>query len=137
MQNAVNAGELLLAVLATTFPCLIFDYLVQALQEWQRRRAGIVDSTGFGPIARAIISIVLNGITGALVAYFYRLVGEEVQDAFVIGAMLWLFVSIPVLLTYRFMEERQRQMLAVHILGWLLKVSIAAGAAALIVSKGA
>jgi len=137
MQNAVNVEELLLAVLATTLPCLVFDYVVQALQEWQRRRAGVVDSSGLGPVTRLAISIVLNGMTGALVAYVYRLVGQDLQDAFVIGAMLWLFVSIPVLLTYRFMEERQRQMLAIHILGWLLKVSIAAGAAFLIVSKGA
>jgi hypothetical protein len=136
MQNAVNPGELLLAIAATTFPCLLFDYLLQAIHEWQRNRAGVVDTSGFGVVTRTIISIVLNGILGALVAFLYRLLGTEQQDAFVIGALLWLLVSIPVMLTSKFVDDAQKQVLAARILGWLLKVAFAATAAALIVTKG-
>jgi peptidoglycan/LPS O-acetylase OafA/YrhL len=136
MQNAVNPEELLLAILATTFPCLLFDYLLQALQDWQRKRAGIVDATGFGLVSRTIISLIMNGIVGALIAYLYRLLGTEQQDAFTIGAILWLLVSIPVMLTSKFVDDGQKQVLASRILGWLVKVAIASTAAALIVTKG-
>jgi uncharacterized protein with PQ loop repeat len=136
MQNAANVEELLLAVLATALPCLLFDFLLQAIHNWQRKRAGIVDASDIGMAARAIISLIMNGILGALIAYLYRLIGTEQQDAFVIGAILWLFVSIPIMLTSKFVDDAQKQVLATRILGWLVKVLIAATASAVIVTKG-
>jgi peptidoglycan/LPS O-acetylase OafA/YrhL len=136
MQNAIHTGELLFAMVATAVPCLLFDYALFAIQRWQQKRFGASEPAGLGWIARTFVSLILNGFTGVLVAYLYRLIGTEEQDAFVIGASLWLMVSIPILFTSRFMEEGQKKVLASRILGWLLKVAIAATAAAFIVEKG-
>jgi hypothetical protein len=71
-----------------------------------------------------------------MVASMYRLVGTAEQDAFLIGAVLWLMVAFPALLTSRFIDETQKRLLATRILGWLFKTAIAATCAALIMDIG-
>jgi hypothetical protein len=70
----------------------------------------------------------------ALIPYVYRTVGHNPQDAYLFGALMWLMVSIPALLTSRYVEDSQKQFLAGRILGWLAKTAIAAVAAAYFVT---
>jgi len=114
----------------STLPCILFDHGVHAIQEWQRRRAGIVEVSGFGPLGRTVVSLAINGAASALIAFVYRSIGREQQDAFLIGASIWLMITVPVLFTSRYIDESQQKILATRILGWLFKTAIAAGSAA-------
>jgi hypothetical protein len=134
-KTLVDPDEILLAAAAATLPCVIYDHLFYALQTWQRKRSGAVSTSGFGWFGRTVISLVLNFATSAFLAYVYRTVGHDPQDAFLVGASLWLMVSVPVLFTSRYVEESQRQFLAARILGWLAKTAIAAFSAAYFVTS--
>jgi hypothetical protein len=130
----VDPDEILLAAAAATLPCVIYDHLFYALQDWQRKRSGTASTSGFGLFGRTVISLFLNFATSAFLAYVYRTVGHDPQDAFLVGASLWLMVSVPVLFTSRYVDESQRQFLAARILGWLAKTAIAAFSAAYFVT---
>lgn len=129
-KRIVNPDEILLSAAAATIPCVLFDHLLFAIQNWQRKRSGAADSTGLGPFGRTVVSIFLNFAICALITYAYTSVGHEPQDAFLVGALMWLMVSVPALFMSRYIEESQRQFLAGRILGWLAKTAIAATAAA-------
>jgi hypothetical protein len=129
-KRIVNSDEILLSAAVATFPCVLFDHLLFAIQNWQRKRSGAADSGGLGPFGRTVVSLFLNFAICALIAYVYTTVGHDPQDAFLVGALMWLMVSVPALFTSRFVEESQRQFLAGRILGWLAKTAIAAAAAA-------
>jgi hypothetical protein len=133
----VDPEEVILAAAAATVPCVLLDHAIYALQQWQRTRAGVIETGGFGPFGRTVISLFLNFFTCAVVAYIYRVIGKEQQDAFVIAACLWLMVAIPILVTSRFVDETQKQVLATRILSWLAKSAMAAASAAAIVTFGA
>jgi hypothetical protein len=126
----VDPDQLLTAMAVSTLPCILFDHGVHAIQEWQRRRAGIVEVSGFGPLGRTVVSLAINGAASALIAFVYRSIGREQQDAFLIGASIWLMITVPVLFTSRYIDESQQKILATRILGWLFKTAIAAGSAA-------
>ena len=130
----MDTDELLIAMAVATIPCILFDHGVHAIQDWQRSRAGIVDPSGFGAFGRTLVSLVVNSLTSALVAYVYRIIGHAPQDAFLIGASMWLMVTVPVLFTSRYIDESQQRLLATRILGWLVKTAIAAGSAAVFVT---
>lgn len=132
----MDSDELLIAISAATFPCILFDHGVHAIQDWQRRRAGIVEPSGFGPVGRTMVSLIINTVTSALIAYVYRIIGREPQDAFLIGASIWLMVTVPVLFTSRYIDESQQRLLATRVLGWLFKTAVAAGSAALFITFG-
>ena len=89
---------------------------------------------GFGWLARTIVSLVINAVTGAVVLGSYYVVGKEPRDAYLIGACLWLMVTVPVLVTSRFIDDQQKRLLSVRILGWLVKTSVSSVAAALFIS---
>ena len=91
-------------------------------------------TSGFGPFGRTVISLLLNYAICGLITYIYRTVGHQPQDAFLVGASMWLMVSVPVLFTSRYVDESQKQFLAARILGWLAKTAIAAAAAAYFVT---
>ena len=132
----MDPDELLIAAAVATLPCVLFDHLLYAIQNWQRKRAGVTQTGGFGAFGRTVISIFMNFGLCALVAYIYRSVGHEPQDAFLVGACMWLIVSIPVLFTSRYVDETQRQYFAGRVLGWLAKTAIASASAAFFITFG-
>lgn len=134
--KTVDTDELLIAMVATTFPCILFDHGMHAIQDWQRKRAGIVDPSGFGMWGRTLVSLIVNAMTSAFIAYVYRIIGRGPQDAFLIGATIWLMVSVPVLFTSRYVDTSQQKLLATRILGWLFKTAVAAGCAAVFITVG-
>ena len=75
-------------------------------------------------------ALVLYGAAVLLVGFFSARDASRSQDAFLVGALMWLMVSVPALFTSRYVDESQRQLLAGRILGWLAKTAIAATAAA-------
>jgi hypothetical protein len=132
----LNTNDILAAAGVTVVPCLLFDFGLFAFQKWQRQRAEVVDAVTLGPISRTVVSLVMNGCVGGVIAYLYGLIGTEIQDAYLIGASLWLIISVPVLLTTRFMDDGQKQVMASRVLGWLVKTIIASTSAALMIAKG-
>jgi len=133
-KEIVDSDEILLSAAAATIPCMLFDYLLNAIQKWQQKRSGTVISSGFGAFGRTVISLFLNFALCALLTYIYRTVGHAPQDAFLVGACMWLIVAIPVLFTSRYIDDTQRQLLAGRVLVWLAKTAIAASVAAYFVT---
>ncbi len=133
-KSTVDTDEILLSVAAATIPCVLFDHLLYAIQNWQRKRAGVTESGGLGPLGRTVISLLINSAICGLITYVYATVGHEPQDAYLVGALMWLMVSIPALFTSRYVDDSQKQLLAGRILGWLAKAAIAAAAAAYFVT---
>jgi uncharacterized membrane-anchored protein len=130
----VDSDEILISAAAATVPCVLFDHVLSAIQNWQRKRSGTANAGGLGLFARTVVSLLLNFAMCALIPYVYRTVGHNPQDAYLFGALMWLMVSIPALLTSRYVEDSQKQFLAGRILGWLAKTAIAAVAAAYFVT---
>jgi hypothetical protein len=129
-KRIVDSDEILLSAAAAAIPCVLFDHLLFAIQNWQRKRSGTADSGGLGPFGRTVVSLLVNFALSGLIAYVYRTVGHDPQDAFLVGALIWLMVSVPALFTSRYVDDSQKQFLAVRILGWLAKTAIASAAAA-------
>jgi hypothetical protein len=132
----IDPEEIILVAGVSTLTCIVLDHGIHAIVSWQRKRAESIDAGGLGLVGRTLVSLVLNGVTGATIASMYRLVGTTQQDAFLIAAVLWLMVAFPALLTSRFVDETQKRLLATRILGWLVKTAIAAACAALIMDIG-
>jgi hypothetical protein len=129
-KRIVDSDEILLSAAAATIPCVLFDHLLYAIQNWQRKRSGAVDTGGLGPFGRTVVSLFVNFGICTLIGYVYRTVGHDPQDAYLVGALMWLMVSVPTLVMSRYVDESQRQFLAARILGWLAKTALAAAAAA-------
>jgi len=132
----VNYEEILLSASCAAIPCVLFDHLLFALQKWQRARMGVYSPEGFGAFGRTMMSLVLDLFACAVVAFIYPVVGHRETDAYLVGACLWLTVTIPVLFTSRYVEESQKQFLAGRILGWLVKTIIASTSAAILITIG-
>jgi hypothetical protein len=122
--------EIVLASSVATAACIVLDFTFIALKRWQRKREGLSDDDSLGHVARFFVAIVVNLPICAGIAHLYRIMGNNVQDAYLIGAVLWLFVAIPLLMTSRYMEDEHKKFLSIRILGWLLKTAAAATAAA-------
>ena len=133
-KRIVDSDEILLSAAAATIPCVLFDHLLYAIQHWQQKRSGAVITPGLGAFGRTVVSLLINYSICALITYVYRTVGHDVQDAYLVGALMWLMVSVPVLFTTRFVDDAQKQFLAARILGWLAKTAMAAAAAAYFVT---
>ncbi len=114
---------------AATIPCIVFDLVIDAIQKWQRSRAGITDVKTFGWFVRLLLSLVVNAILCTGFAYLYFAIGAGTGNSFLVGGVLWLMVSIPLLATGKYQDDIQRQVLAVRILGWLFKIGAAAASA--------
>lgn len=130
----MDPEEFLPALAASTAACILIDHIVHAIQRWQRSGFGMTGKEGFGWLGRTIVSLVMNAVTGAVVLGSYYIVGREPRDAYLIGACLWLMVTVPVLVTSRFIDDQQKRLLSVRILGWLVKTSVSSVAAALFIS---
>jgi hypothetical protein len=133
-KDNVDPDQILLSAAAATIPCVLFDHLLNAIQNWQRKRSGIIQTDGFGWFGRTAMSMILNFAVCAFMSYVYRVVGHDQQDAFLVAAFMWLMVSVPVLFTSRYVDESQKQFLAGRILGWLAKTAMAAASAAYFVT---
>ncbi len=133
-KTDVDPDQILLSAAVATIPCVLFDHLLNAIQNWQRKRSGVIQTGGFGWLGRTFMSTLLNYAVCAFMSYVYRIVGHEPQDAFLVAASMWLMVSVPVLFTSRYVDESQKQFLAGRILGWLAKTAMAATAAAYFVT---
>jgi hypothetical protein len=129
-KGTVDSDEILLAAAVATLPCVLFDQILSSIQNWQRKRAGVIIAQGFGLFGRTSLSVIVNFAVSGFISYVYRVVGHDPQDAFLVGASMWLMVSVPVLFTSRYIDESQKQFLASRILGWLAKTAIAAASAA-------
>jgi hypothetical protein len=132
----IDPEEITVVAGISTLTCVLIDHGIHAIITWQRKRAESIDQGGLGPVGRTFLSFLLNGGTGVLISSLYRLVGRSEEDAFLIGAILWLFVAIPAMFMSRFIDETQKRLLATRILGWLVKTAIAATCAALIMDIG-
>jgi hypothetical protein len=130
----VDPDQILLSAAVAMMPCVLFDHFLNAIQNWQRKRSGIIQTGGFGWFGRTVLSMILNFAVCAFMSYVYRIVGHSPQDAFLVAACMWLMVSVPVLFTSRYVDESQKQFLAGRILGWLAKTAMAAAAAAYFVT---
>ncbi len=114
---------------AATLPCVIFDLLIDAIQSWQRKRAGVTDIATFGWLARTFLSLLVNALLTTGFAYLYYAIGSGTGNAFLVGGFLWLMISVPLLATSRYQDDIQKRVLATRILGWLFKTAAAAGSA--------
>jgi hypothetical protein len=121
--------EIVVASSVATATCIVLDFIFLAVKRWQQAREGLSDDSSLGHVARFFLGIVVNLPICAGIAHLYRVMGNDIQDAFLIGAVLWLFVAIPLLMTSRYMEDEQKKFLSIRILGWLLKTSAAATSA--------
>ena len=130
----MDTDDILLSAAVATIPCVIFDHLLYAILNWQRKRSGVTAASGFGPFGRTVISLLVNFAICGIITYVYRTIGHDPQDAFLVGACMWLMVSVPVLFTSRFVDDSQKQMLAGRVLGLLAKSAIAAASAAYFVT---
>jgi len=111
---------------AATLPCVVFDLVIDAIQSWQRKRAGVTDIKTFGWFVRLLLSVIVNVILGTGFAYLYYLIGAGTGNAYLVGAVLWLTIAIPLLATSRYQDDVQKKILATRILGWLFKTAAAA-----------
>ncbi len=114
---------------AATLPCVVFDLVIDAIQNWQRKRAGVTDVATFGWFARMLISIVVNALLATGFAYLYFVIGAGTGNAYLVGGVLWLLVAIPLLALSRYQDDIQKRVLATRILGWLIKTAAAATSA--------
>ncbi|HEX7573842.1 MAG TPA: hypothetical protein VF514_12160, partial [Bacteroidota bacterium] len=71
----MDPDEILLSAAVATIPCVLFDHLLFAIQNWQRKRSGGVDTGGFGPFGRTVVSLFVNFGICTLIGYVYRTVG--------------------------------------------------------------
>jgi hypothetical protein len=120
---------------AATIPCVIFDLIIDAIQSWQRKRAGVTDVATFGWFGRTLMSLVINALLCSGFAALYSVVGAGSGNSFLVGGFLWLMVSVPLLATSRYQDDIQKRVLATRILGWLFKTGAASASAAIFIDK--
>jgi hypothetical protein len=109
---------------SATVVCLLSDLVVYAVQQHQRERLGLIVET-FGLAWRILLSILFNAVASFLFAYIYHAVALGSGRAYFAGALLWLGVVIPTLMTSRHMDEGQRAVLTPRMLGWFVKSAAA------------
>src|SRR5512141_939290 len=102
---------LLYAGAAATIPCVMFDLIVDAIQKWQRNRAGVTDVQTFGWFVRLLISLFVNAILCTGFAYLYYAIGAGTGNSFLVGSVLWLIVTIPLLATGKYQDDVQKRVL--------------------------
>ena len=129
----MNSELILQAGGAATAACVIFDLIIDAIQSWQRKRAGVVDIRTFGIFGRLLISLVINFILCTGFTYGYALTGAGSGNAYLYGAVIWLIVAIPMLATSKYQDDIQRMVLGTRILGWLFKIGAASASAHLLI----
>ncbi len=128
-MTAAETDAILYSGAAATLPCVVFDLVIDAIQSWQRKRAGVTDIATFGWFARTLLSLVVNALLTTGFAYLYVVIGAGTGNAFLVGGFLWLLISVPFLAMSRYQDDIQKRVLATRILGWLFKTAAAAGAA--------
>ena len=126
----MDSDPILMAGAVGTVPCALSDLIVHAIQSWQRKRAGVIHEPFLGPFGRIVVSIIVNYPLCTAFAYLYDVIGTRAQDAYLMGGVLWLTLSVPMLMTSRGFDDIQKRILASRILGWLFKIAAASASAA-------
>lgn len=128
-MTAAETQAVLNAIAAATFPCIVFDLIIQGIHRWQRRRAGVAESPSFGWPTRFFLSFILNASLCTGFIYMYDILWAGTGKAFLVGGFAWLMISIPLLAMGRYQTDVQKGILATRILGWLFKTATAAASA--------
>ena len=115
---------------AATIPAVMLDVGVRAIQQLQRRSAGVADDPSIGPVARFLLSLILNFAVCFGVAWLYQTLWPGSGRALVYGGVLWLLLAIPVLFMVNYVDEVQKKTLITWLLGWLFKVGATAASLA-------
>lgn len=113
-----------------TFVCVVLDMIMHRIQDWQMERAGVGNPSTLGFGGRLALSIVMNLVLCMGFAYTYASIGVGSGNSFLVAAVIWLMIAIPMLATSRFTDEIRQQTIAIRILIWLLKMSAVAGVVA-------
>jgi hypothetical protein len=110
-----------LATAVATVPAVLLDMASGMIQRRQIRLGGGEPGDRIGPFLRFILSLVLNAVIlfGLSLLYFRLWAGSG--GAFLYGAIIWLFVSIPALLLSRSMDEAQQRIMTIRVLSLLFK----------------
>jgi len=131
----MDTQSILICSAATTVPCVIFDLIIDAIQSWQRKHAGVTDVATFGWFGRTMISLIINAVLATGFSYLYYITAAGSGNSFLVGGILWLMVSIPLLATSRYQDDAQKRVLGWKILGWLFKIAAASTMAAVFIDK--
>ena len=107
---------------AATIPGVMLDVGVRAIQQFQRRSAGVVSDPSIGPVARFLLSLILNFAVCLALAWLYQTLWAGSGRALVYGGVLWLLLAIPVLFMVNYVDDVQKKTLITWLLGWLFKV---------------
>jgi len=118
------------AAAAATIPSVMLDVGVRAIQQLQRRSAGVPREPSIGPVARFLLSLVLNFAACMALAWLYHSLWPGSGRAFLYGGVLWLLLALPVLFLLNYMDDIQKKTLITWLLGWLFKVGATSAALA-------
>lgn len=113
-----------------TLVCVVLDMIMHRIQAWQMERAGVGNPSTLGFGGRLALSLVMNLVLCMGFAYTYSSIGVGSGNSFLVAAVIWLMIAIPMLATSRFTDEIRQQTIAIRILIWLLKMSAVAGVVA-------
>ena len=125
----VDKETILITGAAGAVPGVVFDLIVNAIQQWQRRQAGVINVPTFGVFTRLVLSLCVNFVACGGFAYVYYIIWKGQGDAFLFGGIVWLIVALPLVFSSRYFDEIQRKVLATRVLGWLFKIAAAAASA--------
>jgi len=131
----MDTQSILYCAAAATIPCVIFDLIIDAIQSWQRKRAGVTDVATFGWFGRTMISLVINALLCTGFGYLYSVIGAGSGNSFLVGGFLWLMVAVPLLATRKYQDDTQKRVLTTRIFGWLFKTVAASTSAAIFIDK--
>lgn len=131
----MDTQSILYSGAAATIPCVIFDLIIDAIQSWQRKRAGVTDVATFGWFGRTVISLIINAMLCTGFATLYSLIAAGSGNSFLVGGFLWLMVAVPLIATSRYQDDIQKRVLATRILGWLFKTGAASASTAIFIDK--
>ena len=115
---------------AATIPSVMLDLGVRAVQQFQRRSAGIPSEPSLGPVTRFLLSLALNFVVCFGLGWLYQSLWAGSGRAFLYGGVLWLFLGLPVLFLLNYMDDIQKKTLITWLLGWLFKLGATSGAIA-------
>ena len=115
---------------AATIPCVMLDVGVRAIQQLQRRSAGVASDPSLGPVGRFLLSLVVNFLLCLGLAWLYHTLWAGSGRAFLYGGVLWLFLALPVLIMLNHTDDVQKRTLITWLLGWLFKLGATSAALA-------
>jgi hypothetical protein len=117
-------NDIWLAIGVAVIPCVILDVAINAIQQWQRQTAG-VSVGGPGPVGAFLWSIFLNFVLASGFCFLYAALWPGSGRSYIYGAIVWLLLAIPFVVMANRMDDLQKKILTIRILGWLFKIGAA------------